>query len=78
MPSHCAQTLYHRTFPAFGVRGGGKSFFISKNDELFEEEGRFTQKVSFLFCIVLAYSYLCNQVSARSLRVGAGITFEEI
>jgi hypothetical protein len=37
----------------------------------------YRQKVSFLFCFVLAYSYLCNQVSVRSFRGGAGMTFEE-
>jgi hypothetical protein len=36
----------------------------------------YRQKVSFLFCFVLAYSYLCNQVSARSLGGGAGVIFE--
>ena len=68
--SHCPQSLYYGAFPTFGVRGGAKSFILV-------EKRRVTQKVYFLFCFVLAYSYLCNQVSAQGLRGGAGMTFEE-
>ena len=64
--STAIQLFIHRRFSGFVVRVIEKSKILV-----------YRQKVSFLFCFILAYSYLCNQVSARSLRGGAGMTFEE-
>ena len=64
--STAIQLFIHRRFSGFVVRVIEKSKILV-----------YRQKVSFLFCFVLAYSYLCNQVSVRSFRGGAGMIFEE-